>query len=86
VIPFKTEDLLDIQVNLGELYLSQFIKQVNNTYDEKLRHIKTEFSIGNYEDILLKGDIERLIEVFVNIIENAIKYGDGKSTKISFSD
>ena len=32
------------------------------------------------------GDIERLIEVFENIIENAIKYGDGKSIKVTFSD
>jgi len=86
IIATSTEDILDIQVNLGEFYLSQFIKRLNKTYDEKLKLIKTEFSFGNYEDILLKGDIERLIEVFENIIENAIKYGDGKSIKITFSD
>lgn len=86
IISNSTEDILDIQVNSGEFYLSELIKKISKTYCEKLRLIKTEFSVDNYEDILLKGDIERLIEVFENIIENAIKYGDGKSIRIKFSD
>lgn len=44
------------------------------------------FSIDKSDDILLRGDPERLSEVFENIIENAIKYGDGKYINISFSD
>ena len=35
---------------------------------------------------MLKGDPDRLTEVLQNIIENAIKYGDGKSIALSFSD
>ncbi len=30
--------------------------------------------------------MERLVEVFENILENAIKYGDGRLIKISFTD
>jgi signal transduction histidine kinase len=86
IIATSTEDILDIQVNSGEFYLSRLIAKINKTYCEKLKLIKTDFSFGSYEDILLKGDIERLIEVFENIIENAIKYGDGRSIRITFSD
>ena len=32
------------------------------------------------------GDPERLVEVFDNIIENAIKYGDGDYIRVSFHE
>lgn len=86
IITTATRDLLDIQVNSGEFYLSELVKRVKKSYDEKLTLLKTEFSFGYYQDILLKGDIDRIIEVFENIIENAIKYGDGNSICITFSD
>ena len=38
----------------------------------------------NIENRLLKGDIDRALEVFENIFENAFKYGDGRQIRISF--
>lgn len=86
IIATATRDLLDIQINSGEFYISELVKRVKNSYEEKLILLKTEFSFGYYQDVLLKGDIDRIIEVLENIIENAIKYGDGKSICITFSD
>jgi len=86
IIAASTEDILDIQVDQGEFYLSQLVNQIRNTYEDKLRILKTEFIIGSFAEILLRGDLERLAEVFENIIENAIKYGDGRFIKISFTD
>ena len=43
-----------------------------------------ELHVGNYENRLLKGDLERSLEVFENIFENAFKYGDGKKIEIPF--
>ena len=37
-------------------------------------------------DCLVKGDKERVIEVLQNIMENAIKYGDGRQITIAFSE
>ena len=37
-------------------------------------------------DCLAKGDKERVIEVLQNIMENAIKYGDGRQITIAFSE
>ena len=34
----------------------------------------------------MQGDIDRAVEVVQNIIENAIKYGDGKSISLSFDE
>lgn len=34
----------------------------------------------------MKGDLERVVEVLQNLMENAIKYGDGRRIHITFSD
>ena len=48
--------------------------------------IKTDFFVGEYGDCLISGDLDRSVEVVQNIMENAIKYGDGKEISISFSE
>lgn len=52
----------------------------------KLSLIKTDFSVGSYTDCLVEGDLDRSVEVLQNVMENAIKYGDGKSVSVSFSE
>lgn len=86
IIATTTTDILDITINTGEFYLSELIKKIHSIYDEKLNLLMIDFIIDKFEDILLNGDMERLIEVFENIIENAIKYGDGKNITITFAD
>lgn len=44
---------------------------------------KTSFVIGDYCDILVYGDQERFVEVMQNLMENAIKYGDGVEVLIT---
>lgn len=86
IIEATTRDILDIEVNSGEFYLSSLIAQLQKTYTDKLQLIKTDFIIPDFDDVILKGDLERLVEVLENIIENAMKYGDGKYIEISFSN
>jgi len=86
IVESARTDLFDIQVIDGEFYLKDFIERIQKNYNEKLKILKINFIIENYNNRLLKGDIDRLLEVFENIIENAIKYGDGKQIKFSFSE
>lgn len=86
IIAASREDFLSLDVNNGEYYLSELVNKISLYYTEKLSLIKTDFSVGSYTDCLINGDIDRSIEVIQNIMENAIKYGDGKSIKISFSE
>lgn len=86
IIAASREDFLSLDVNNGEYYLSELVNKISLYYTEKLSLIKTDFSVGSYTDCLINGDIDRSIEVIQNIMENAIKYGDGKSIKIIFSE
>ncbi len=86
IITASREDFLSLDVNIGEFYLSELITKIKQYYTEKLELIKTDFSVPDYTDCLLKGDPDRSVEVLQNIMENAVKYGDGKSISISFSE
>ena len=80
------EDFLQIKVNDGEWYLSEVMEKTESLYREKAKEKRTEFVVEPYSDVLLKGDPERALEVLQNLLENAIKYGDGQLLRISFSD
>lgn len=84
IIKASSEDFLDLEVNMGEFYLSEMINTINSFYIEKLNLLKIDFSVGEYSDCVIKGDIDRGIEVLQNITENALKYGDGTKVSVSF--
>ena len=86
IISASREDFLSLDVNNGEFYLSELVSKINIYYTEKLSLLKTDFTVSSYTDCLINGDIDRSVEVVQNIMENAIKYGDGKSVDISFSE
>lgn len=86
MIRTTNEDFLELDVKESEFYLSEVMKKVEEYYKDKLSYLHTEFRVSEYADCLLKGDKDRLMEVLENIIENAIKYGDGKKIEIRFSD
>ncbi len=80
------ENFLNLTVRNGEFYMSTAIKEIETYYGDKLELLKTEYKVGAYEDCILKGDLERVTEILQNIMENAIKYGDGRWIHILFSD
>ncbi len=82
ILTASREDFLNLEVVQGEFYLSEIINATEGYYFDKLSVIHTELEVEEFEECLLKGDKDRLIEVFQNIMENAIKYGDGKKIKI----
>lgn len=86
IITASREDFLSFDVHMGEFYLSELVTKIRQYYTEKLELIKTDFSVAGYADCLLNGDLDRSVEVLQNIMENAIKYGDGKQIAIQFSE
>ena len=84
IITASREDFFSLEVNMGEFYLSELVEKIAGYYREKLALIKTDFIIGKYKNCLLSGDLSRSVEVMQNIIENALKYGDGRRVELIF--
>ena len=80
------EDFLKLDVHQGEFYLSQMMQALKLYYKEKFADLHTDFQMESFADCLLYGDLDRAVEVGQNVLENAIKYGDGKYVHISFSE
>lgn len=86
IVTASREDFLNLEVKNGEVYLSAVVDSIQTYYREKLSVIHMDFAVESFDECLLKGDQNRLIEVLQNIMENAIKYGDGRSVRITFED
>ena len=80
----ETEDIIAFDIKNGEFYLSEVINNIKSYYSDKLEN--TDFLVSHFSDCIINGDCDRYIEVLQNIMENAIKYGDGNHIAISFSD
>lgn len=80
------EDFMEFKVNVGEAYISDVMSGIETYYKDKLSVIHTELEIGEYENCILSCDKDRLVEALQNLMENAIKYGDGRKISISFDE
>ena len=80
------EDFMELKVNVGEVYLKEVMDGVTAYYKDKLSVLHTEFNVGEFDNALLSADKDRLVESLQNLMENAIKYGDGRKISISFSE
>ena len=86
IVTASNEDFLSFDVNMGEFYLSELVTKIKGYYTEKLSLIGTDFSVSDYSDCILNGDFDRSVEVLQNVMENAVKYGDGKNIALNFSE
>lgn len=86
IVKSSTEDVISIEVDPeADFYLKDLNTKLEAGYAEKcmLRHLK--FTIQNADNILIKGDMDRIYEALGNLIENALKYGDGDKIDITFT-
>lgn len=86
IIQASNEDFLSLEVSIGEFYLADLMTPIQTYYQDKLSMVKTDFSISPYPNYLIRGDLDRSIEVIQNLMENAIKYGDGGQIQLSVSE
>ena len=80
------EDFMEFDVKNGEFYISEAMSGIEAYYKDKLSVLHTEFEIAHYDDCILSGDKDRFVEAMQNLMENAIKYGDGHKISIGFDE
>ncbi len=72
------EDFLNLEVHMGEFYLTEVMQITERYYRDKLSVMHTDFQMDVTGECLVRGDKDRVVEVLQNVMENAIKYGDGR--------
>lgn len=85
IISATKNDILEIPVHNTEFYLKDFIERFLQNYQEKCEMRMISLLVEKFENILLRGDLEKAIEVMENLFENAFKYGDGRRIEVSFA-
>ncbi|WP_019911115.1 sensor histidine kinase [Paenibacillus sp. HW567] len=86
IITASVSSLQNIEVKQGEFYLGDWLKRLLPAHKERLHLLKINLEVGEFAEKLLLGDSDKLLEVMDNLIENAIKYGDGGCIRISFQE
>ena len=79
-----SEDFMNFEANQQEVFMSVIIEKISARYAPQLAMTGTEFVIGDFDDCILSCDPDRLGECVQNLVENAIKYGDGRRIELGF--
>lgn len=83
IVKASSEDFLTFEVNNTEVYTEDVLGFISDYYKDKTALNNIDFIVGDYQNCLVNGDKDRLIEVIQNVVENAIKYGDGRKIWIN---
>lgn len=83
IIKASNEDFMNFEVENDELYSGEVMSHIEDYYRDKMELNQIDFVMENYPNCLIYADKARLIEVVQNLVENAIKYGDGRKIWVS---
>ncbi|SFQ04186.1 Signal transduction histidine kinase [Lachnospiraceae bacterium XBB1006] len=86
IVDASRNDVMSFEVKDGEVYLHAILKEIQTYYADRLKQMRTQFLVQEVENCLVRGDMDRIVEVFQNVMENAIKYSDGQSIAIAFAE
>lgn len=78
----SSEAISEVQINNRDFYIADFMREIRNSLTAQLEQRHILFTMSCDENRLVHGDPDRLTEVIGNIVENAVKYGDGGAIQI----
>ena len=84
IINTSNQNTINHDLNIKEVFIKDIMDKVYNHYYKQLNDQGTTFTVSQYKNYLLSCDDYKLYECLCNIIENAIKYGDGDKIAITF--
>lgn len=86
IISNTSSSVIDYEITACDVYQSDVMEKVLKSYKDRFEANGTQLKDEVSTDCLLHVDPDRLAEVLQNILDNAIKYGDGKLITITYND
>lgn len=82
----KDLELGSFKAENQEIYLNEIHSRLLNIISEKIERLPVKFEAESPpENLLLKADLNLLDQLFNNIVENALKYGDLNKLTVNYS-
>lgn len=85
IVDASNDDFTNFTVKEEEYYIEDMLNKIKEYYRDKMNLMQIDFKVNQSDNVLVYGDIDRSIEVIQNVVENAIKYGDGNKIWIDVS-
>ena len=69
-----------------EVFINSILDRIDARYRPILSNSGMEFVISEHSDCILRCDADRLAECIQNLVDNAVKYGDGREIRLDFGE
>jgi heavy metal sensor kinase len=83
LILLSKSDSSQIQLRTSPLRLDFLISSITSLFNVLAEQKRIDFVVGPLEEVVVKGDEGRLQQLIANLIDNAIKYTQGGSIRVS---
>lgn len=79
-------EIMEFEFTCTSMYINKVLEAIEIYYKDRLRLQQIDFIVSTDTNCVVYANEDRLIEVIQNIVENAIKYGDGERITINTSN
>ncbi len=82
MIRSSMEGLVDFEPNLHSFYSTEIQEYIEEEYGNRLKVLRIPYEVECVNKTLISSDKSGILRILVQILENAIKYGDGTGISI----
>lgn len=83
IIQTSSQTISSIEICKKDFYLQELTQKIHTNYTDKLQLQRIEFLLTSCDNFLLYTDPSAIFLMLSNLIDNAIKYGDGHFIHVS---
>ncbi len=77
IIQKSMEGLVDFTPDVQSFYTTEIVEYIEEEYDNRLKMLRIPYEIHCSDKTLISSDKNGIIRIMSQLLENAIKYGDG---------
>jgi len=75
--------MVDFQPNIGKFYVSEIREYIEKEYSNRFKALRIPYTVNCMTEALIESDKAGIIRILAQIMDNAVKYGDGSGIDIT---